>query len=104
MRKKLFKPATQEQIANRPKVKDDDITFMGIQFPVISCLLPTLIADSIKPIEPLVLTPEEEAALHERFRKKFGIDFGILSDHRPIYADPPEGMKRGCTPGVFISE
>jgi len=56
---------------------------------------------SIKPVKPLMLTKDEEQALHRRLREKFGVDFGILSGV-PINGECPKGMQRGCNPGVFI--
>ena len=58
---------------------------------------------NIKPIEPLILTDEQDKELHRKLVEKFGFDIGILPS-TPINGEPPVGMRKGCNPGVFIEE
>ena len=58
---------------------------------------------NIKPIEPLILTDEQDKELHRKLVEKFGFDIGILPSI-PINGESPKGMRKGCNPGVFIEE
>jgi hypothetical protein len=53
----IFKPATADQIARRPKPpnppKCTSCCFEGVQLPTIACLLPSLVRDHVRVEEPV---------------------------------------------------